>query len=378
VRIAIAHHWFVTQGGGERVAEVLGGIFPEADIFTLLSEPAQLPSGLIGRRLTNSFLQRIPGSRRIHRHLLPLYPVAAGRLDLTPYDFVLSSDSGPIKGVAVRPDATHVCYCHSPMRYLWDGYDDYLHSMSWYAKLPFALSAKSVRRWDYAAAQRVTHFIANSRYVAGRIQRNYARPSEVIHPPIDTSRGFLADGARDYYLAAGRLVPYKKTEVLIQACNKLGRRLRVAGVGPELDRLRRMAGPTIEFVGRLNVLELWDAYAHCRALLFVADEDFGMVPLEAQACGRPVIAYGKGGSLETVLGQADMDPATGVFFDQQTPESVIEAIQKFEARETQFEPEAIQAHARLFDTSVFKVRMIQFLSRVVPGLRSQLLEQSSL
>lgn len=378
MRIAIAHHWFVTQGGGERVAEVLGGIFPEADIFTLLSEPEQLPSGLAGRSLTNSFLQGIPGSGRFHRHLLPLYPLAAERLDLTAYDFVLSSDSGPIKGVTVRPDATHVCYCHSPMRYLWDGYDDYLHSMPWYAKQPFALSAKYVRRWDHAAAQRVTHFIANSRYVAGRIQRNYGRPSEVIHPPIETSRGFVADRVQDYYLAAGRLVSYKKTEVLIHACNKLGRRLRVAGVGPELERLRQMAGPTIEFVGKLSTDELWDAYARCRALLFAADEDFGMVPLEVQACGRPVIAYGKGGSLETVLGQEDANPGTGVFFDQQTPESLIEAIQKFEERETQFKPETIQAHARRFDTNIFKLRISQFLSGVVPGLRSQMLENLSL
>lgn len=367
MRIAIVHHWFVTQGGGERVAEVLGGIFPDADLFTLVSDPRQVPAGLRERRLTNSFLQGIPRSAKIHRHLLPLFPAAVERLDLRDYDLVLSSDSGPVKGVRTRPDAVHVCYCHSPMRYLYDGYDDYLKAMPWFAKLPFALAARHVRRWDHAAAQRVTHFVANSRYVAGRIERNYGRSSEVIHPPIDSERGFLAESPGDYYLAAGRLVPYKKTEILIEACNRLGRRLRIAGVGPELARLRRMAGPTIEFAGKLSTPDLWRCYAHCRALLFAADEDFGMVPLEAQACGRPVIAYGKGGSLETVLGGDRAEGATGVFFERQTPESVMEAILAFEAKEAAFDPVAIQAHARRFDTSMFVERMRSFLGAVAPG-----------
>jgi glycosyltransferase involved in cell wall biosynthesis len=361
VRVAIVHHWFVTQGGGERVAEVLGGMFPDADIFTLVSDRKQLPPGLAGRPVKNSFLQSIPGGRRIHRHLLPLYPLAVEQLDLTTYDLVLSSDSGPMKGVLTHQDAVHVCYCHSPMRYLWDGYHGYLAAMPLLAKLPFALSAHYVRNWDYVAAQRVTHFVANSQYVAGRIRHFYGRPSEVIYPPIDTHRGFLAKSPEDYYLAAGRLVPYKKTEVLIEACNKLGRRLRIAGVGPELDRLRRIAGPTIEFVGKLSTPDLWNAYASCRALLFAADEDFGMVPLEAQACGRPVIAFGKGGSLETV------HETTGIFFDQQTLGSVAEAIARFEGAETDFYPPVIQEHARRFDTGIFMERMQQFLSRVAPG-----------
>jgi glycosyltransferase involved in cell wall biosynthesis len=367
VRVAIVHHWFVTQGGGERIAEVLGGMFPDADVFTLVSDPEHLPAGLRGRRLTNSLLQKIPGARRMHRHLLPFYPLAVRSLDLSAYDLVLSSDSGPVKGVITREDAVHVCYCHSPMRYLWDGYEDYFRSMPWFAKLPFALSARYVRRWDYAAAQRVTHFVANSQYVAGRIQRNYGRSSEVIHPPIDAERGFFAESPGDYYLAAGRLVPYKKTEILIEACNRLGRRLCIAGVGPELNRLRRMAGPTIEFAGKLSTPDLWRAYGECRALLFAADEDFGMVPLEAQACGRPVIAYGKGGSLETVRSADSADGATGVFFFEQTPESVAQAILAFEAEEHRFDPRAIQAHARRFDTSVFVERMGKFLTKVAPG-----------
>ena len=368
MRVAIVHHWFVTQGGGERVAEVLGDIFPNADVFTLISEQGQIPAGLSGRHLTNSFLQSIPLATRVHRHLLPLYPLAVSHLDLTAYDLVISSDSGPVKGVVTRPDAIHVCYCHSPMRYLWDGYQDYLLSMPWFAKLPFALSARCVRKWDYAAAQRVTYFVANSKYVADRILRNYGRSSEVIHPPIDTNRGFIAKSSKDYYLAAGRLVPYKKTGILIEACNRLGRRLRVGGVGPEFNRLRQIAGPTIEFVGKLGTADLWREYANCRALLFAADEDFGMVPLEAQACGRPVIAYGKGGSLETVRARESQANPTGVFFRDQTADSVAEAILTFEFEEARFNPATIQNHARQFDTSVFVQRMRQFLAKVAPGV----------
>lgn len=375
MRVAIVHHWFVTQGGGERVAEVFSSIFPQADIFTLISAPEQLPPGLAEKNIKNSLLQKIPRSTRIHRHLLPLYPLAVEQLDLTAYDLVLSSDSGPVKGVITHPDAVHVCYCHSPMRYLWDGYHEYLASMPLLVKLPFALSAHYVRNWDYAAAQRVTHFVANSHYVARRIRHYYGRSSEVIHPPIDTHRGFLSQSPKDYYLAAGRLVPYKKTEILIEACNHLARRLRVAGVGPELNQLRRIAGPTIEFAGKLSTPELWDSYANCRALLFAADEDFGMVPLEAQACGRPVIAFGKGGSLETVCAEFEQDygnspsggRATGVFFALQTVESAAQAILRFEADEAKFVPSLIQDHARRFDTSIFIEQMQQYLREVAPG-----------
>ena len=363
MRMAIVHHWFVTRGGGERVAEVFAEMFPEADVFALLTDPEFVPEGIGKRGVTSSFLQRIPKATRIHRHLLPLYPLAVEQLDLTPYDLVLTSDSGPMKGVLTRPDAVHVCYCHSPMRYLWDGYHSYLRTMPMLAKIPFALASHYVRTWDYIAAQRVNHFIANSNYVAGRISHYYGRESTVLYPPIDTARGYLADAPEDYYLAAGRLVPYKRTELLIEACNRLGRRLRIVGVGPEIARLRAMAGPTIEFLGALNNHDLWRTYAYARALLFAAEEDFGMVPLESQACGRPVIAYGKGGSLETVRARnsrgqdVEAGEATGVFFYEQTPEAIMEAILAFEATEDEYSPRAIQMHARQFDTAVFVDRM---------------------
>jgi len=372
MRVAIVHHWFVTQGGGERVAEVIGEMFPEADLFTLVAEPSFVPPGLAARRRTVSLLQSLPGGSRIHRHLLPLYPFAVEQLDLTGYDLVLSSDSGPMKGVITHQDAVHICYCHSPMRYLWDGYHEYAGRMSGLSRLAFALSAHYVRGWDYQAAQRVTHFIANSEYVARRISHFYGRSSTVINPPIDTDHGFIANDPGTYYLAVGRLVGYKRTDILIEACNRLGRELRIVGEGPEMKRLRSIAGPTIRFLGKLNNSDLWDAYAGCRALLFAADEDFGMVALEAQACGRPVIAFGKGGSLETVRGCPDdslgdkqkLDTATGVFFFEQTEEAVARAMLRFEALESDLSPLVIQDHARQFDTGIFKERMWNYISEV--------------
>jgi glycosyltransferase involved in cell wall biosynthesis len=375
VRMAIVHHWFVSQGGGERVAEVFAEMFPEADIFALVADPAFIPRGMGGRPVTTSFLQRIPRARSIHRHLLPFYPLAVEQLDLTAYDLILTSDSGPMKGVLTRPGAVHICYCYSPMRYLWDGFHSYLHSMSAVAKVPFALSAHYVRNWDFMAAQRVTHFVAISNYIAGRISQYYRRESTVVYPPVDTARGFLANTVEDYYFVAGRMVPYKRTELMIRACNELGRRLKIAGSGPDEARLRAIAGPTVEFLGPLNNHDLWQAYAHARALLFAADEDFGIVPLESQACGRPVIAYGKGGALETIRGRGATylgqpvgpDQATGVFFYEQTPESIMEAIVNFEAIEDEFSPHSIQMHARTFDVAVFVERMRELMSPWYPG-----------
>lgn len=369
MKVAIVHHWFVTQGGGERVAAVLAGMFPDADLFTLVMSPDYLPQEWAARPITTSMLQRIPGARRAHRHMLPFYPYAVEQLDLTAYDLVITSDSGPMKGVITRQDAIHICYCHTPMRYLWDGYHSYVSGMSHVSRLPFSLAAHYVRNWDYIAAQRVTHFVANSEYVAKRIQHYYNRVSTVINPPVDTARGTISDSPSDFYLAAGRLVGYKKTEVLIEACNRLQRRLRIVGCGPEMHHLRSLAGPTIEFMGHLSTEHLWETYARCRALLFAADEDFGMVPVEAQACGRPVIAYGKGGSLETIRGRKQRqsaESATGIFFDKQTPEALIQGILSFEAQEESFSPLAIQRHASQFNTLLFVERMTNLFSQLVP------------
>jgi glycosyltransferase involved in cell wall biosynthesis len=376
MRVAVVHHWFVTRGGGERVAECIAALFPQAEIFTLVASPAGLPETLARRRVHTSFLQRIPLARRQHRHFLPLYPAATEWMDLRGFDLVLSSDSGPVKGVRLSEGATHICYCHSPMRYLWDGYEAYRNSMRGLTRLAFSATAPGVRRWDAAAASQVSHFLANSNYVADRIRRCYGREADVLPPPIDLHRAASVAGETpgEHYLCAGRLVAYKRTEILIEACQRMKRRLRIAGTGPEEANLRRMAGEDdrIEFLGELSNEELWREYARCRALLFAADEDFGMVPLEAQACGRPVIAYGIGGSLETVRGACNADDAgpetTGTYFNEQSAAAVMDAMRRWEqSMEPKFDSRAARRWASQFATPLFLERYRAFVLSKVPG-----------
>ncbi|HZY61776.1 MAG TPA: glycosyltransferase [Edaphobacter sp.] len=372
MRVAIVHHWFVTRGGGERVAECIASLFPRAEIFTLLADAPGIPEGLRPRRIHTSFLQRIPLAKGHHRHMMPLYPAAVEGLDLRGFDLVISSDSGPVKGVQLDAGAVHICYCHSPMRYLYDGYEAYRAQMGRLTRMAFTAAAGRLRSWDIEAAKRVSYFIANSRYVQDRIRRCYGRESEVIHPPIDLGRSRV-EKPGEHYLCAGRLVGYKRTELMIEACARLGRKLRIAGAGPEEPRLRRLvAGADVEFLGELPTEALWQEYAQCRALLFAADEDFGMVPLEAQACGRPVIAYGVGGSLETVRGAGER--RTGVYFSEQTVESLMEGILRFEAEEAagRFNPSVIQTWAREFATPVFLQRLREFVLEKVPEAAAEM------
>ncbi len=366
LRVAVLHHWFVTEGGGERVAECLAALLPTADVFTLMHAPDGLPASLAGRSLRPSLLQRIPGATGRHRELLPLYPIAARSLDVRGYDLVVSSDSGPVKGARLRPGTPHLCYCHSPMRYLYDGFESYSRSMPWHKRMFFRMVAPYVRRADWRAAQRVTRFVANSRYVQGRIRANYGRESEVIYPPIDFHLA-RRNGAGDAYLAAGRMVAYKQTDLIVKACNRLQRQLRIVGTGPEEKRLRAMAGPTITFLGHLRREQLWQEYSRCRALLFAADEDFGMVPLEAESCGRPVIAYGAGGSLETVRGCEGDPNRTGLFFPAQTVDTLCEAILRFEAEETSFSPDTTQAFAQEFSAPRFLREMRAAILDMLPA-----------
>ena len=371
LRVAIVHHWFVSRAGGERVFDAIASIFPTADVFTLFLDKQKFPPGLGRHQITTSFLDKIPGARKIHRHFLPFYPLAVEMLDLSGYDLVITSDSGPMKGVLTDPHSTHICYCHSPMRYLWDGYSACHRRMSPLARTIFGITSHYVRNWDYSAAQRVDHFVANSQYVARRIHKYYRRESAIIHPPIDTSQSYLTSKHDNYYLAVGRLVAYKRTDILVEACRQLGRKLLIVGDGPDRKKLERLSPKNVEFLGELGDAELRNVYAHCRALLFAADEDFGMVPLEAQSFGRPVIAFGKGGSLETVRGAHipigernghDEASPTGVFFKEQTADSLAEAIVSFESSEALFRPQVIQSHARTFDTAIFLDRMRKYIS----------------
>jgi glycosyltransferase involved in cell wall biosynthesis len=375
MRVAIVHHWFVTRGGGERVAECIASLFPRAEIFTLLANTSGIPPDLQGRQIHTSFLQNIPFAKNYHRHMMPFYPAATERLDLRGFDLIISSDSGPVKGVLTDAAAMHICYCHSPMRYLYDGYDSYRQQMGMLTRSIFSATATRLRAWDKRAAQRVNHFIANSEYVSKRIKRNYGRESAVIHPPIDLHRATLAEIPGFHYLCAGRLVGYKRTELIIEACVRLGRPLRIVGSGPEEDRLRRLtraSGGNITFLGEVSTDSLWQEYAQCRALLFAADEDFGMVPLEAQACGRPVVAYGAGGSLETI--RAGGVSPTGIYFQQQSVESIIDGILEFEACEISgyFKPATIQHWAADFATPVFLQKLRTFVLSKLPEAQTEM------
>jgi glycosyltransferase involved in cell wall biosynthesis len=331
-------------------------MFPDADIFTLIADPELIPQSLKNRCIRQSFLAGIPWSNRLHRHLLPLYPLAVEQFDLRGYDLVITSDAGPMKGVILSPGAIHICYCHAPMRYIWSQYQDYRNQLSPVARLAFSLSAHYVRVWDFAAAQRVTLFVANSWHVSARIRQYYSRASAVLYPPVDTSFARLDGNAGESYLAVGRLVAYKRLDLVIGACNRLGRRLRIVGSGPEERQLRALAGPSIEFVGQVSDEVLWNEYARCRAFLFAAEEDFGMAPVEAQACGRPVIAYGKGGALESIAiakGGGAQSRATGILFHEQSVRALSDAILEFERREENFDPVFISDWAKRFDSTYF-------------------------
>lgn len=363
LRVAIVHYWFTGYGGGERVVEAFAEMFPQAEFYTLVASKNGIPPGLRDRRVTTSFMQHFPGAKRWYRHFLPLYPLALEQFDLSGYDLVISSESGPAKGVITGPQTCHLCYCHTPMRYVWDMYHDYRRGMNPLTRAVFSPVAHYARQWDLGAAARVDYFAANSRHVSQRIRKYYRRESTVIHPPVKVSAGYLSGETDDYYLAVSRLVPYKRVDLAIEACNRLGRRLRIVGDGPEYKRLRRRAGPTIEFLGKLEEKSLGECYARSRAFLFPAEEDFGIAPVEAQSFGRPVIAYGGGGALETVIGLArgrSAQEASGLFFGEQTAESLCDAIVTFENIETSFNSEFIRARAQRFSLERFKDEFAKF------------------
>jgi glycosyltransferase involved in cell wall biosynthesis len=366
LRVAIVHYWFVGRAGGERVVEALAEVFPQADLFSLVADRSTLAPILQNRKLQTSFLQRVPGAKKFHRHFLWLQPLALEQFDLRGYDLVISSESGPAKGVITSSKTCHICYCHSPMRYIWELYPEYRRGMGLVVGTVFSLTAHYMRLWDYASAGRVDYFVANSRFIASRIWKYYGRESVVIHPPVEASTAKVSDKPGDYYMAMGRMVGYKRFDLAVTACTKLGRRLRIIGGGPQEKALRRMAGPTVEFLGQVSDGEVRENLAGCRALLFPGEEDFGIVPVEAQSFGRPVIAYASGGVLETVRGifpdEIRVENPTGVFFREQSLSGLTKAMLEFEAMEHEFCPQTIREHSLQFDSAIFKRRISEFVA----------------
>lgn len=357
-KVAIVHYWLVSMRGGEKVVEELCRIWPEADIFTLVSRPERLSETIRAHKITNSFLQRIPKAASIYQSLLPLMPLAVEQFDLSGYDIVISSDTNVTKGVLTRPETLHVCYCHTPMRYAWDMYHQYLEGsgLGRLKKLAMILTMSRLRVWDVAASNRVDQFVANSHYVKNRIRKHYRRDAEVIFPPVDVESFRPGKTVGDFYLVLGQIIPYKRIDIAINSFNRSGRRLVVIGEGSELPRLKAMAGKNITFLGHAPFDVIRDHYQSCKAFIFPGEEDFGITPLEAQASGRPVVAYGRGGALETVV-----DGQTGLFFAEQNSESLDEAIGRFERGEHSITPEKCVENAAAFSCAHFRNRISSFV-----------------
>lgn len=357
MKVALVHDYLNQMGGAERVVMAFHEIFPDAPVYTSIYDPQRVDPVFQKMDIRTSFMQKLPLVTRHHQPYLPLYPFAMENLDLRGYDLVLSSSSAFGKGVITRPETLHICYCHTPMRWCWN-YDEYVERehLGKVARSVLPLMITGLRIWDQTSAMRVDHFIANSPVVAERIRKYYRREAAYIPPPVDASR-FPFDPAivpDDYFLILSRLVPYKRIDLAIQACNQLQLPLVIIGGGRDLDRLKQMAGPTIRFMGRLSDEEVIHYITHCRAFLFPGEEDFGITPLEAQACGRPVIAYGAGGALASII-----DGITGRFFEEQTVESLAAVLATFDER--LFDPNVIHSHALEFDMPLFRRRILQLV-----------------
>jgi len=355
-RIALVHDWLTGMRGGERCLEAVCELFPQAPLFTLLHVPGSVSPTIERRRIVTSFVQRLPGAATRYRHYLPLFPAAVRGLSLAGFDVVLSLSHCVAKAVRVPPGALHLCYCFTPMRYVWDLEADYADGAGWLTRLALPPMAAALRRWD-RRTEGVHEFVAISRHISERIRRVYGRDAAVIYPPVDLDRFRIAPAVDDYYLVVSALVPYKRVDLAVLAANRTGRRLLVVGHGPEEARLRALAGPTVTFLGWRSDAEVAQLYARCRAVLFPAVEDFGIVPLEAAAAGRPTLALAQGGALETMVGLDGGAPPTAVFFREQTADALAGAIATFEAAASRFEPKAIRAHAAQFDRPRFAQRI---------------------
>ena len=368
MKVAIVHDWLVTYAGSERVVEQMLACYPQADVFSLVDFLPESDRGMLGgRRVRTSIIQQLPWARKRFRAYLPLMPLAVEQLDVSGYDLVISSSHAVAKGVLVGPDQLHVCMCYSPIRYAWDLQHQYLHESgldkgikSWLIRWLL----HKIRLWDSRTSAGVDQFVAISRYIGRRIAKTYRRDSHVIYPPVNVEDFPLQASKEDFYLAASRLVPYKKMPLIVEAFNQMpGRRLVVIGDGPDAERCRSIAGPNVTLLGYQSTAVLRDHMQRAKAFVFAAEEDFGITPIEAQACGTPVIAFARGGALETLKGPDHPSP-TAVFFEEQTPQAIMEAVERFETEEgRRIRPEACRENAQRFNPERFRQEFKAFVDK---------------
>lgn len=367
-RVAIVHDWLTGMRGGERVLASVSKLFPRADIFTLFHLPGQVSKEIENHRIITSRLQVMPWLNRHYRQYLPLFPLAIEQFDLTDYTLVLSLSHCVAMGAITRPECCHICYCFTPVRYIWDQYWQYFGGLRpGLKKMTVAWFAHNLRQWDVAASRRVDYYLTTSDHVAKRIWKYYRRPSVVMPPGVDTDYFQPAPGVGDFFLIVSALSPYKRLDLAIEACNRRNAQLVIIGWGPEEKRLRRLAGPTIRFLGAQPDSVLRQHYQHCRALIFPGEEDFGLTPLEAQASGRPVLAYARGGALETII-----DGVTGLFFQEPTVESLCGMLEDFDG--SRFDSQIIRNQALRFTNVAFERALYQKIGLLAEDHKRQLSE----
>lgn len=361
MRTAIVHDWLLSYGGAELVLEEIYRLYP-SPIYTLLYDVSKFSESVLGSaEVYTSFIQKLPFSKKFYRYYLPLFPLAVEQFDLSEYDLIISSSHAVAKGVLRHSRQVHICYCHTPMRYAWDLYHQYMLNLGM-GKLLARVFLHYIRFWDYVSTQRVDHFIANSIFVAKRIQKLYGRQAEVIYPPVDTEFFFELKRCtgEDYYITVSRLVPYKKVETIISAFASLkSRKLLVVGDGPDYERLKKLAGRNVEFLRRASKEQLREYISKTKAFIYMAQEDFGIAMVEAQACGVPVIAYGQGGASEIII-----DGKTGILFWDQSKDALVQAIHQFEKSEDKFSSEDIKRNAERFSKDIFRTKFKAFVEKV--------------
>ena len=367
LKIAVVHDWLTGMRGGEKVLEIIFEIFPDADLFTLLYNKGSVSPLIADRNIYTSFINSLPFKSKKYRNYLPLFPTAIELFDFKAYDLIISTSHCVAKGVRTPPNTLHISYVHSPMRYVWDMYEDYFgkDKIGFLQKMIIPPFANYLRIWDVTSSNRVDYFIANSNHVAKRIQKYYRREAAVIHPPVNTEIYRKSEINEDFYLVISALVPYKKIDLAVEAFNQSKKFLVVVGDGPEKNKLLKKAKSNITFVSDIKSDELNNYYSKCKALIFPGEEDFGIVPVEAQSCGKPVIAFARGGALETVIGfdGNNEKKCTGVFFDKQNTKSLISAIEDFEKLE--WDAEFINQNAQKFNANRFKNEMSDFMNQKV-------------